>query len=120
MVDFASGNPPKVIETRLAPWLMLFARPALAILAQGITILVFIQLQIQSPAVAVRNWWTVYGTLVDIGCLALLFWLTRREGIRIFDLISFDKSKLKNDILLGLGIFLVIFPLTVFGGQPTR
>jgi membrane protease YdiL (CAAX protease family) len=116
MVDLASVNPPKVIETRLAPWLMLFARPALAILAQGITILVFIQLQIQSPAVAVRNWWTVYGTLVDIGCLALLFWLTRREDIRIFDLISFDKSKLKNDILLGLGIFLVIFPLTVFGG----
>ncbi len=39
-----------------------------------------------------------------------------REGIRLLDLVSFEKSRLKTDILTGLGIFIIVFPLTVFGG----
>ncbi len=101
---------------RFALVLMLLARPGLALLAQGITILFFIQLNVPSPAIAVRNWWTVYGTLIDLGCLVLLSWLVKREGIRLFDLVSFNRSKFKTDILLGLGIFIIVFPLTVFGG----
>ena len=58
----------------------------------------------------------MYGTLIDLGCLALLFWLTSREGIRLRDLFGFTKNKLKIDISIGLGIFLIVFPLTVFGG----
>ncbi|HSV86697.1 MAG TPA: hypothetical protein VLH85_08975 [Levilinea sp.] len=29
-----------------------------------------------NPAVVIRNWWPVYGTLVGVGCLGLMFWLT--------------------------------------------
>lgn len=101
---------------RLALVLALLTRPGLALLAQGITLLFLMRADVPSPAIAVRSWWTVYGTLIDLGCLALLAWLVRREGIRLLDLIAFDKSKLKTDILLGLGIFIVVFPLTVFGG----
>jgi hypothetical protein len=71
---------------------------------QGVTYLFLNALQVPNAEIVIRNWWSVYGTLVDIGCLGLLLCLTRREGIKITDLISFDRKKLKVDILLGLGI----------------
>jgi len=124
MTSLSSTNAPTALSARLAArripgsllFLVTFARPLLALLVQGLFTVVFLLLKVQSPAVAVRHWWTVYGTLIDLGCLALLFWMTRREGIRLFDLISFDKRKLKTDVLIALGIFLIIFPATVFGG----
>ncbi|HZW02295.1 MAG TPA: CPBP family intramembrane glutamic endopeptidase [Anaerolineaceae bacterium] len=100
---------------RYGPFLMVMARSVFILLAQGITLLILRQLNVQNPTVALRNWFTVYGTLADLGCLGLLIWLTRREGIRLFDLLSFDKTRLKKDILLGLGVFTVVFPVTVFG-----
>ena len=94
---------------------MLLARPAFILLAQGITFLILRQLNVQNAAVAIRNWFSVYGTLADFGCLGLMFLLTWPEGIRLLDLIGFVKSKLKNDVLLGLGIFIIVFPVTIFG-----
>lgn len=124
MTALATPNLPEALQTRLAagrisrfgPFLMLFARPALALLAQGITLLLFAQLNVPNANITVRNWWTVYGTLVDLGCLGLLLWLTRREGVRLRDLVSFAKSKLKTDALIGLGIIALVFPVCVFGG----
>lgn len=107
----------KVSLLRLAPVWMVLVRPTLALSMQGMVVLLFRQFQIQSPTVAVRNWWTVYGTLLDIACLALLFWLTRAEGISLFSLTSFDKGRIKKDILFGVGIFVIVFPLTVIGGS---
>jgi uncharacterized protein len=101
---------------RFGPWLMLLARSAFILLAQGITYLVFLQLKVPNANVVIRNWWTVYGTLADIGCLGLLLWLTRREGIRLTDLIGLVKSKLKKEIPLGLLLFVLIAPATIFGG----
>ena len=46
----------------------------------------------------------MYATLIDIGCLALMWWLTRREGIRPFDLMGFERRRLARDVLLGLAI----------------
>ena len=117
-------NSPESIQSRLtdgrvsrfAPALILLARPGLALLAQGIAVWVLIQMRVPEPTIIVRNWWTVYGTLVDLGCLVLLGWLVKSEGIRLLNLVGFDRGKLKTDILIGLGIFIVIFPLTVFGG----
>lgn len=124
MTTIPVRNSPEAIQNQItggwvspfALMIMLLARPGLALLAQGITLLFLMRAGVPSPAIAVRNWWTVYGTLVDLGCLALLSWLARREGIRLLDLVSFDKRKLKTDVLIGLGIFIVVFPLTVFGG----
>jgi membrane protease YdiL (CAAX protease family) len=101
---------------RYGPMLMLVARSAFILLAQGLTFLLFLQLKIPDASVVLRNWWTVYGTLADFACLGLLFWLTRREGIRLRDLIGLVKSKLKKEILLGIGLFILIAPITIFGG----
>jgi len=124
MTALTTVNIPEAIQSRLekgrvprfGPLLMLFARPALALLAQGITLLLFAQLNVPNVSITIRNWWSVYGTLIDFGCLGLLFWLTMREGIRLRDLLSFTKNKLKKDLLIGLGIFVVVFPICVFGG----
>jgi uncharacterized protein len=124
MTALASLNFPEAIQSRLiegriphfGPILMLFARSAFILIAQGITFLLLLLLKVPNAAVAIRNWWPVYGTLVDLGCLGLLVWLTRREGIRLSDLIGLVKSKLKTEIPLGLGLFILIAPVTIFGG----
>jgi len=101
---------------RFGPLLMLIARPLLLLATQGLALLLFMQLKVPNASVAIRNWSSVFGTLVDLGCLGLLIWLTRREGIRLLDLIGFIKNKLKTDIPIGLGIFLIVFPVTIMGG----
>jgi uncharacterized protein len=124
MTTLVSINSPESIQTqvsegripRYGPMLMLVARSAFILLAQGLTFLLFLRLKVPNAAVAIRNWWPVYGTLVDIGCLGLLIWLTRQEGIRLLDLIGLVKSKLKTEIPLGLGLFIFIAPVTIFGG----
>ena len=124
MTTLVSTNSAQAVQSRLTegviprygPILMLFARSAFILLFQGITLLLFRGLRVPNAAVEVRNWWSVYGTLVDFGCLGLLIWLTRREGIRLRDLVGIVKSKLKTEIPLGVGLFAVIFPVTVFGG----
>jgi hypothetical protein len=45
-----------------------------------------------------------YGTLIDAGCLALLWRLTRREGIHLFDLVGFERTRLVRDALLGFAL----------------
>jgi membrane protease YdiL (CAAX protease family) len=42
--------------------------------------------------------------LIDAGCLALLWRLTRREGIRLFDLVGFKRTCLVRDALLGFAL----------------
>jgi len=54
--------------------------------------------------------------LIDAGCLALLWRLTRREGIRLFDLVGFDRARLVRDALLGVALIPVSL-LFIFGGS---
>lgn len=124
MSTLVATNSPEVVQTHVAegrvprygPLLVLVARSAFILLFQGLTYLLFLQLKVSNASVELRNWWPVYGTLVDLGCLALLFQLTRREGIRLLELIGIVRSKLLMDIPRGLGLFLLIFPVTIFGG----
>ena len=57
----------------------------------------------------------VYGTLIDAGCLALLWRLTRREGIRLPDLVGFERTRLVRDALLGLALVPAILAF-ILGG----
>jgi hypothetical protein len=96
---------------------MVVARTLLSVAAQGLAILGFSLAHHPDPAGAAVAWWSVYDTLVDIGCLALLFVFLRREGLRIWDLVGFDRRRLLRDVLLGLGIIAVLFPLVMIGGS---
>lgn len=86
------------------PALMLFARSAFAIAAQGIVAAVYVAHGSTTPWRDAGVWFPVYGTLIDAGCLGLLWWLTRREGTKLFDLLGFDRKRLGRDFLLGLAL----------------
>lgn len=86
------------------PALMLFSRSACAVGAQAVVAAVFALRSSPTPWHDAEPWLPVYGTLIDAGCLVLLWRLTRREGIRLFDLVGFERKRLARDVLLGLAL----------------
>ncbi len=97
------------------PALMLFARTGFAIAAQAIVAGIFFLRGSLTPWRDSEPWLPVYGTLIDAGCLAMLWRLTTREGIRLFDLLGFERTRLVRDVLYGL----VLVPASlvfIFGG----
>ena len=63
------------------------------------------------------KWWTVYGTLVDVGCLALMAVYTRKEGIRLRDLIGRVRIRWGHDLWLGIGLLCLAFPFFIPGAR---
>lgn len=98
------------------PVVIVFARLILAVLAQALVAGIFMLQGHPTPWQAAAPWWPVYGTLLDIGCLILLAWLVRREGIRLFDLISFQRQYLGRDLLLSVGVFVLFIIPAAIGG----
>jgi len=96
--------------TWAGPLMLLTGRSVLVIAAQAFVVFLYwLRLHTWSWK-AGAPWWSVYGTLVDIGCLGLMAVYTRKEGIRIRDLIGRPRLRRGRDILLGLGCFLLVFP----------
>jgi len=86
------------------PALMLFARAACAVGAQALVAGIFALRSSPTPWHDAEPWLPVYGTLIDAGCLALLWRLTHREGIRLFDLVGFQRTRLARDVALGVAL----------------
>ena len=93
------------------------ARAGLMLLVQGGLAAVFLLRGNPSPWRAQAPWWSVYATLIDIGCLLLLWRQTHREGIRLIDLFGIDKSRLGREALWGLVYLAILFPFVVGGGS---
>lgn len=83
---------------------MLFARATCAVVAQSLVALIFALRSSPTPWLDAAPWLPVYGTLIDAGCLALLWHLTRREGISLFDLAGFERAHIVRDTLLGVAL----------------
>ena len=94
---------------------MLVARTAFAVAAQGLVAIIYAMHGSATPWRDAEAWLPVYGTLIDAGCLCLLWWLTRREGIMLIDLIGFDRGRLWRDVLLGLALIPPCL-MFIFGG----
>jgi len=92
------------------------ARALLIVLVQGGLAAVYLARGHPSPWRAPAPWWTVWATLVDIGCLLLLWRRARAEGIRLIDLFGIDKSQLGREALLGFIYFIILFPIVIGGG----
>lgn len=88
----------------------------LAFLAQGLVAALLWLQGVSSPWQAAAPWWTVYGTLIDLGCLVILAHLTRREEMTLGDLIGTDRSRLRRDVLLGAGLSFLYIVVGVIGG----
>jgi membrane protease YdiL (CAAX protease family) len=83
---------------------MLFARAVCAVGAQAVVAAVLALRASPTPWHDAEPWLPVYGTLIDAACLALLWRLTRREGIHLFDLVGFERTRLVRDELLGFAL----------------
>jgi hypothetical protein len=115
--------------TWTGPLLVVVGRSVLIIAAQAVTAcLLWLRSRAWSWDAAAK-WWTVYGTLVDLGCLALMSVFVRKEGIRLRDLIGRVRLRWGRDVFLGAGILLLVFPFFLLaapaanwllygGGQP--
>lgn len=118
------ANSQPSIETRAAqgkiPWagplIVMLARPILMVAGQGLVALILAALHRPDPWRIAGYWWTVYGTFVDAGCLAAMFWFTKGEGIRLRDLFGPIRLRYGRDVFVGIGYFLLIFPLFLIGG----
>ena len=135
-----AGNSAPAIKKRVTAgkitWtgvlIMLTARSVLAVICQALGAAIFYTGSVDAWGDAweqAGQWWTVYGTLIDGGCIVLLIWLTRREGIRLFDLGNYRREGWPRDVLLGLGLWVLIFPIllllpimiiggVLYGGPP--
>jgi membrane protease YdiL (CAAX protease family) len=120
----ALANSLEEIQSRVAagriswasPLLLVAARPVLFLTIQSLIALFLFALHRPAPMHRAGQWWNVYGTFVDIGCLVGLRFFTRREGIRLRDLIGPIRLRHGRDLFIGLGIFLLICPLFLGGG----
>jgi membrane protease YdiL (CAAX protease family) len=93
---------------------MLFARPVFAIATQGLVAAIYAAQGSKAPWREAAAWLPLYGSLIDIGCLLLLWRLTRREGIGLLDLMRFDRKRLGRDMLLGIA--LIVPSLVIIAG----
>jgi hypothetical protein len=88
------------------------ARTVLMILAQASVAGLYL-----SPWRAAAPWWSVYSTLVDIGCLALMAGFLRSEGIRLRDLIGSIRLRGGRDIFVGIGWLALALPFFTLAAQ---
>lgn len=100
------------------PALTLFARAACAVGAQAVVAAFFAFRGSTSPWRDAAPWLPVYGTLIDVGCLVLLWRLTRRENIRLIDLAGVERTRLLRDTLLGFALIPVSI-VFILGGSYT-
>jgi hypothetical protein len=120
-----SGNPydKSKIRSHLATGLIrprtlliiLFARSALCLFAQAVTALVLWLRGSPVPWAASVPYFYVFGTIADLGCLSILYLLLKKEGYHLMDLFSQPKRPAWRDVLIGAGLFLLLFPIAIMG-----
>jgi hypothetical protein len=92
-LDTATRNDPDAIAARLARgaivprlvFLVVGARLAFAVITQAVAHAIAGVGGATDPLAASGGWWMVWGTAVDLACLALLVWFTRRERISLLE-----------------------------------
>ncbi len=97
------------------PLILVALRPALFLVVQGLLALTYDVFHRAGAWHEAGRWWNVYGTVVDIGCLIGLRIATRREGIRLRDLVGPVRLRFGRDVFVGLALFALIFPCFIGG-----
>lgn len=98
--------------TWLSPLLMTFIRLPLILLGHFLFLGYFTAIGQANPwasAVSLTNFY--FPIVVDLSCLLLLARFTRREGMKLGNLIRFDRRRLQRDVLMGVGLFLLFLVL---------
>jgi hypothetical protein len=101
----------------VGPLLLVPARTVLWFTFQCLLALILLALHRPAPFQMAGNWWMFYGTLSDCCCLIGMWYFTRREGIRLRDLIGPIKMRWGHDLWLGLGLLVLFYPFFILGGH---
>jgi len=96
------------------PLMLVFSRLFFALVVQALVAVLFFGAS-TAPYQAAGEWWPVYGTLIDVGCLILVMRQIQKEGLGFLDLLNFDASHFWRDALVGFGYILWVFPLAMIG-----
>ncbi len=99
----------------IGPLLLVVARSVLWLSFQSLLALILMALHHTAPFRTAGNWWMFYGTLSDLCCLMGMRYFTRREGIRLRDLIGPIRMRWGRDLWLGLGILVLAYPFAMAG-----
>jgi membrane protease YdiL (CAAX protease family) len=94
---------------------ILFARSVLCLSAQAVTALLFWLVGSPDAWNASVPYYYVFGSLADLGCLLILYVYLKKEGYRWRDLILQPRRPVWRDVLIGLGLFLLLFPIGIMG-----
>ena len=123
MTSLSSPFDPKTLKQNITvgiikPSTLLFlliVRSILCFLGQAITALVFLLNSDPTPWSSSIPYWNVFGTFADLFCLVILHYLLKKEGYQIWDLLKLPQKPILRDLLLGIGLFLLIFPTVIMG-----
>jgi membrane protease YdiL (CAAX protease family) len=102
--------------TWAGPLMAVVSRSVFMVVAQAMVAAIYLLRGHPSPWNAAAPWWTVYGTLVDLGCLVLMRKSTRAEGIRLRDLVGRIRMRWGYDLFLGFACFLVFMQIFAIPG----
>ena len=64
---------------------------------------------------AAGRWFTVYGSLIDIGCLLLIARLIKRENLKLIDLVNIKSHSILKTLKTSIGYLLLFLPMSVVG-----
>src|ERR1043166_7597473 len=119
---FAPNPPPAILEriqSGRIGWTRSLAtttaRTGLIVLVQVVVATLFFIRGDPAPWRAQAPWWTVYATLVDGGCLLLLWRQTKNEGIQFIDLFGIERSRIGREALWGFLYLVASFPVLAGG-----
>lgn len=100
------------------PWLMLFSRSLLFLLAQGLIALFFMATGTVSAWDESTRWWAFMATFANLGSFFLLMYLYKAEGKNFLDTLRFSRETWKTDLLWLLGFSLIGMPIAAAPREP--
>lgn len=65
-------------------------------------------------------WWPVYSTITDIFCLLALVWLTRRENMKIIDLVGVNGKDILKQLAWTPAYLLAVAPTSILASVITQ
>ena len=97
------------------PILLVFTRFILALVLQLAVALIYHFAGNPNSIEAAGHWFTVYGTLIDIGCLILIINLLKRENRTLLDIVNIKAQTFMKTMLTSIGYIILFLPMSVVG-----
>ena len=99
------------MNIKSAPWLMLFSRSILFIIAQTLVALCLALAGSDSAWQEAARWWIFFPIFANVVSIVLLVYCFRAEGKRYLDILRFNRATIKTDLLWFFGSGLIGMPI---------